>query len=601
MPLLALIIAWALLHTVLVTAQVLPAAELGPLDPDSFMRMVRVLELVQGGGWFDTTIERANAPYGDALHWTRPFDVLLILLAQPMRFFLGEQSAYHLAGVLVSPLLQLSAALLMVWALRPLTRRGVWFLPVVALLVQPGALAYSLAGRSDHHSLLFLVFVVVAGFMLHALRNGLDSRPALYGGLAAGFGIWLSVEFLLVVALCLAAFGLPWLLGERERAAQAKWFALGMSLITLAALFIERPLGQLLDPSYDRISSVHYLLVVCILLFWRGVETLDARDGAASGFVGRATTAIVGAGAIGLLVNAIYPLFFAGPMAEVDPRIVPIWLDRVLEMRPLLPHDEHTLGFFILFLGSVVLVVPMLAKILIDDRHSDRFYGQLFILLACLILSAAALRHMRFSGYPEIAFILAFGVVFDAFLRWSGRIGNDLPRGFLRGGFIALMLLGPPILGASLMIDRWEAKNATAQAQPSCEVAEVAAYLEQEPRWVQAPQTILTFMDIGPELLYRTRHRVIGTPYHRNGDGIFDGREALATSDDTLARSIIDRRRVDLVLLCGSDAERNFYAAADGKENLYSRLQRNSPPVWLAPVTLPAELAQGTRLYRVLR
>ena len=45
----------------------------------------------------------------------------------------------------------------------------------------------------------------------------------------------------------------------------------------------------------------------------------------------------------------------------------------------------------------------------------------------------------------------------------------------------------------------------------------VAAFLESDPRWSAAPQTVLAFMDIGPELLYRTRHEVIGTPYHRNG------------------------------------------------------------------------------------
>src|SRR3546814_19331416 len=85
--------------------------------------------------------------------------------------------------------------------------------------------------------------------MLRARRNPLDARPALAAGLAAGFGLWLSVEFLLVVGLCLGALGLPWLLGERERAAQSKFYAFGMSAILLVALFVERPLERLLEPS----------------------------------------------------------------------------------------------------------------------------------------------------------------------------------------------------------------------------------------------------------------------------------------------------------------------------------------------------------------
>src|SRR3546814_3873385 len=78
--------------------------------------------------------------------------------------------------MLVSPLRQLATALLLIWALRPAIRPEVWFLPAVALFVQPGALAYSIVGRADHHALLLLVLVAVAGFMLRALRNPLRSE-----------------------------------------------------------------------------------------------------------------------------------------------------------------------------------------------------------------------------------------------------------------------------------------------------------------------------------------------------------------------------------------------------------------------------------------
>src|SRR3546814_18599237 len=92
--------------------------------------------------------------------------------------------------------------------------------------------------------------------MLRALRNPLDARPALAAGLAAGFGLWLSVEFLLVVGLCLGALGLPWLLAERARAAQSKFYTFGMSAILPLAPFVERPLDRLPAPSYHSVSSL---------------------------------------------------------------------------------------------------------------------------------------------------------------------------------------------------------------------------------------------------------------------------------------------------------------------------------------------------------
>src|SRR3546814_5673078 len=114
--------------------------------------------------------------------------------------------------------------------------------------------------------------------MLRALRNPLDARPARAAGLAAGSGLWLSVEFLLVVGLCLGALGLPWLLGERERAAQSKFYAFDMSALLLVALFVERPLERLLEPSYDSVPSVQYLLAGAVLLFWRIVETFERSE-----------------------------------------------------------------------------------------------------------------------------------------------------------------------------------------------------------------------------------------------------------------------------------------------------------------------------------
>jgi hypothetical protein len=594
-------LAWALVQYGLTMYSDAPVHDGGLIDPDSYMRLVRVSNLMHSGQWFDDTIARANAPFGDILHWTRPFDVLLLLLALPASFAFNPEQSLYIAGLVVSPLGQLATALLLIWALRPLLRPQVWFLPAIALFFQPGALAYSLAGRADHHSVLLLVFVATAGFMLRALSDPQDNRRALYAGLATGFGIWLSVEILLTMGLCLLALGLPWLFGERERAAQSKWYALGVCVILLVALFVERPIGNLLEASYDKVSSVQYLLAAGVLLFWRIVETIEGRSRRDLGFLRRVSLGVVGVGAIALLITGVYPLFFAGPMADVDPRIVPIWLDRVLEMRPLIPTDRPNLGRFVFYLGGGVLVALPFLKILREERGSPRFYPYLFIAFACLLLSLVSVNHMRFSGYAEAAFVVAFAVVLDRLLQWTGRVDNDLARGVLRGGFIGLMLMGPILVGGTLMTKPTSASTDSGEPMSGCNVRKVAAYLESDPRWSTAPQTVLAFMDIGPELLYRTHHRVIGTPYHRNGDGILDGYRILATDDLAAAHAMADQRGVDLVLLCQSPPERGFYASEKGAENLYTRLDHGNPPDWLAAVELPPTLQGHARLYRVVR
>ena len=68
-------------------------------DSVGYARLVRVLRLVETGGWFDSTLPRANWPYGGSLHWTRPLDVILIALALPVAAFTGFATALYWAGI----------------------------------------------------------------------------------------------------------------------------------------------------------------------------------------------------------------------------------------------------------------------------------------------------------------------------------------------------------------------------------------------------------------------------------------------------------------------------------------------------------------------
>ena len=89
-------------------------------DSDSYMRLVRVRNLMAGGDWHDRTIPRANAPYGHSLHWTRPLDVLLVAGATMLTPILGTANGLHQAGVWLSPLLHLETlSALFGWRQRP--------------------------------------------------------------------------------------------------------------------------------------------------------------------------------------------------------------------------------------------------------------------------------------------------------------------------------------------------------------------------------------------------------------------------------------------------------------------------------------------------
>ncbi len=76
------------------------------IDPDGYMRLARVEHLWLTGAWFDPVFPRIGPPEGLALHWTRPFDVILLVIstvAQP--FTSSFDQALLFAGIIVSPLI----------------------------------------------------------------------------------------------------------------------------------------------------------------------------------------------------------------------------------------------------------------------------------------------------------------------------------------------------------------------------------------------------------------------------------------------------------------------------------------------------------------
>ena len=108
--------------------------------------------------------------------------------------------------------------------------------------------------------------------------------------------------------------------------------------------------------------------------------------------------------------------------------------------------------------------------------------------------------------------------------------------------------------------------------------------------------------DYGPELLYRTKHRVLSIPNHRPQAGFAFTYFVLTDSDDLRARTSLVEREVDWILLCPNLVERSIFAPEHGPRNtLYQRLIDGRAPSWLRPVALTEDLGADVRLYRVLR
>jgi asparagine N-glycosylation enzyme membrane subunit Stt3 len=589
---------WAAVHGAIAMTVASPVFEGSLMGPDEYMRVVRVAELRDGGGWYDSVIERGNAPYGDTLHWTRPMDLVLLSGATLLSPFMPADDALFVTGVVISPLLALLTCLAVAWAAAPLIGRDRSILAVFLFLVQPGIVAYSMAGRSDHHALLFLLTALVIGGTLRTIGANPSARTALATGVAYGMAIWASVEMTLLVALCQATAAYAWIRFKHAKARTQLLAAGAFVATTVVALLAERPHTKFFTIEYDRVSIPYLAVAVLVAAVWAAAAKLEGRKPLV-GQIRYRIPVIGGAACAGLIVLvALFPDIASGPFGAVDPRILPIWHANVSELKPLLPDSIAHTGEFLFSLGGVVLCLPYV--IAMGWRHRKDASSFRWILLAVIITTyfLLSLKHFRFAPFAELASAAVLADMIARLVDWSER-RLDMIRRVLVTGAACLALMFGGLLGGSYLLTL-AAEASDSVPEPECEISAIAPALNDPAKLGTGPLVVAALLDHGPEILYRSPHAVVSAPYHRNGAGIWDSHRLFASPDETETRAIVTRRGVDLLLVCPSGKEKRFFQYEAGSNNLYSRIVDGKTPPWLAPVDTGPEDTTGFRLFRVI-
>ncbi|HJM48998.1 MAG TPA: hypothetical protein QGF63_04020 [Alphaproteobacteria bacterium] len=562
--------------------------------PDAYMRLVRVEALWQGEGWYDTVSRRSNTPYGERLHWTRPLDVLLIAGAAPLAPFLGQRQALYWWGLAVSPLLHVLTLLAFLWALRPLLGGGSGTAYAAVLFIaQPAILAYYATGRPDHHGLIGLLFVLLMGLTLRLLGQEARLSHGVWAGLAAAALLWVSVEGLLLVGLVLLALGFCWLARgsnvTRPNLALAAALVLGVAL----ALALEFPPAGLLSREADRLSFLHFLPLAFIAIFWRAVTVVETRTHWAEEVPGRTGVAFLGLLLVLAATWLVVPKFLQGPHADVAPRVVEVWFRNILEVRPLLDAARplKSAREVVFFLGPALLALPFVVW-LVRGSEGARRRQWLFLAGGLLLFVPLALYQVRWATFAELFVVPAYAALVLAALARIGPPGGgevNFLRALVRALVVVLFAVWALLAAAFLHGLEGAPKGEVAAAERAkCPIGRLSRFLAAG-ELAQPPRRILGFVFFGPEILYRTPHHVVATPYHRNDAGILDAYDALRAIDDAKAREIIGRRGVDWLLICRNGKEQRWYQGPG--ETLFDRLKAGQPPPWLEAMTLPDELA----------
>jgi hypothetical protein len=340
---------------------------------------------------------------------------------------------------------------------------------------------------------------------------------------------------------------------------------------------------------------VHLAVALLALAFWAAVHGLERHSVRTREQGGRLILAGLGALAAGAALYLLYPKFFGGPEVDVDPRLGPVFFDLVNELRPLWPRDARSLGRFLTFLGPALVCIPFLIALLAREKDPERWDAWLYLAICMALFLPLALVMMRFAPFTEVLLAVVLAELLGRLLTLSEGVRPAPARVVLRSSLLLGLLTGFIGLGTVL-----SGPAKTAALHASCGLQKAYALLGRPDGLGARPRTVLAHFNYGPELLYRTPHAGVASPYHRNVAGLLDSDRIFGARDDSLSRRLIDERGVDLILLCpGGPALAQ--AASRGHSTFVGRLEQGRVPDWLRPVAVPPELSGAFRLYEVVR
>ena len=571
------LIAWAVLAIWFVANGWNTVRWLSLSDTDDNMRLMQVRALLNGQAWYDLRQYRMNPPTGFDMHWTRIVDLPIAGLILLIRPFAGTFWAERLACG-IAPLLPMSVTLVaLAFTVRRLVHPLAWPLAIVFLLLCTTTLLMFMPERIDHHGWqLASLAVTVAGLADPAQRRG-----GLMVGLASAFSLSIGLEMLPYAAGAGAIIALRWVW---DRAEATRMTVYGAALGT----------GCLLG--YAGFASYANSVMRCDALtpVWLSVMITAGGLLVLLGTINpTARTARLGLAAVaGLAIVAGFAGFFPqclGRPEQVSPELQRNWLDNIREAKPVYTHP------FRVYFPVIMLPVIGLAGAAVATwraRGRPTFAAWCGVLLFTLLAGGLLLWQSRASAAAQLLGVPGAIALACIVLPWFLKSKSMLVRVFgTVGGFLIVSGAVAGLVVKWLPVDQPTARTRTIdRASSTCPSFTALAPLDQLP-----PQTIFTFVDLGPRLITVTHHRAVAGPYHRNGDAILDVQHAFGGSPDQF-RAIAKVHGARLLLTCPNMAESTVYRARN-KGGFYDQLASGKAPAWLKPIAMPKR--SPLRLWRI--
>jgi hypothetical protein len=594
---LLVLIFWAAFAVAVISTGAFNPALFERQDPDSFLRLIQIRDLLAGQGWFDLVQHRMDPPGGALLQWSRLIDAPvagLILLGNI--FGDGERFALTVWPVLLLFPLMLGVATI---GVRLTGRAGaVWSLVLALFFLNP--LFIYLPNDIDHHNAQVALMVCAVAL---ALRIPDGARYGFFTACVSALTLAIGLEMLPHVALVGAFIALHWgWTGKHSR-----------SVAAFAATFAAAPVYLYLATASPAAAwacdSLSWAYIVPCAIAGLGLAAMALWGQDQARPVRLLGLALVGV-ASGAVFAIVTPECLAGPYGMLTPELKNVWLSAVTEAQPFQVYAAREPE------GALASLAPLAVAIVIAVSNVLRSDGErrsAWLLPTLLIVFGTALCFYQIRTLPftsTVAIPILGAWLAELRKEASARSMNSMKRalpvavGFLVAIPVTYILVGMRAVEAVEYVSDGKLaakKGARAPedlvkgmsvAEQNCFDPTSARLFAKVPRGlVMAP------LFYGPSVLMLSSHDVVAGPYHRNGKAILDNIHAMNGSF-AAAKAVVDERKVDYVAICALSRE-SAVAKGRAPEGLVTKVLAGDVPRWLEPI--PASEKTALTLWRVVR
>ena len=536
-------------------------------DPDDTMRLLEVRDWLAGQSWWDVSQHRLGAGTVFEMHWSRLVDLPIAAVIGALTPIVGAQTATTVALFAV-PLLTLFCTMALAAALSLRLSGAVQMRTAIVLVSISGPiLAQMQPGRIDHHG--WQIVLALAAALALVTRS--TWRSGVVAGLALAALITVSFEGLPFTLGTVAIAALAWAFDPRRRG-QAVALTATLAASATALQLVTRGPG-FWQPVCDAVAPAWLAMLIVAALAFAAITALPIRHQ----FARLATLAVPGVASTAILFWLAPACVTRGPFGMLDPFVRYWWLDNIAEGLPVWrqPLSLIPMTFALPVVGLVGSVLSLRAAG--DDRRPA--WLAMLALQGCAF--ALALLVLRAGGTANALAIPGAAALVTVALVRARQIKAAVPRIVATLG--ALALAAPSILYVPVIMLRpangMLAAAVAATAAPTCKyVEDVGALAELPPSRLFAP------LDIGPELLMRTRHEAVASGYHRNNDSMHVVMATFMGSPDA-ARRAVAATGATYIVGCPGLGETNLYDKA-APNGFWARLERGDRFDWLRPLPI---------------